>query len=494
MMAETAGDTTDSTWQRRALQSLALVVLCAVAYFPSLRGPFLRLDDQTYISQNLTIASSDHGLWEIWSGQTADYCPLTYTLIWIQWHNSNHSPLVFHVVNLAMHVASTLLLFAFLREWKVALAWFAAAAWAIHPINTATVAWIIHQNNTLSMLLALCGALALTDFLKRGKKFSYAAALAFTAASALAKPAAVLMSVVLLLLLWWREGKMTWRRALPFLPVLAVAILPIWIAARLQIKSAALGHTQALSLAGRFIHASKTIAFFVHQTFWPSQLAIFHPQWSDDPARWTNYVPLIVIALLLAMGLIIAWRKHRGPLVLMASFILLLAPILGFIDLAFWYISPVADHWVYFALPVLMCGIAWCMSKFPAPLRYGVCTIALAILFTMTFQRSHLFADELALWQDNAQKDPDCFAVYNNIAIAAAERGRWDEAESAAAKAVQLAPDSWPAYQTYSWILKNRGKSNQAIAAYRRLIELEPERRAEFEAEIDQLQQGRGSM
>src|SRR5262245_49945190 len=84
---------------------LLLVIAC---HAPAIRGDWL-FDDDALIRDNRLLQSSD-GLAKIWfSTEAIDYFPLTYTVLWLQWHAWGPWTTGYHVVNLLLHAATAVL-------------------------------------------------------------------------------------------------------------------------------------------------------------------------------------------------------------------------------------------------------------------------------------------------------------------------------------------------------------------------------------------------
>ena len=162
--------------------ALLLVALTVLAYLPALRGGFI-WDDDMHLTANPCIVGP-LGFKEIWTSSAATYYPLVLSSFWVQHALWGLNPLPYHLVNIAVHAASVLLLWLVLRCLQVRGAWLGAALWGLHPVQAESVAWITELKNTQSGLFYL---LAIWFFLKwraigtfagrKGTEWDYALAL-----------------------------------------------------------------------------------------------------------------------------------------------------------------------------------------------------------------------------------------------------------------------------------------------------------------------------
>jgi tetratricopeptide (TPR) repeat protein len=85
-----------------------------------------------------------------------------------------------------------------------------------------------------------------------------------------------------------------------------------------------------------------------------------------------------------------------------------------------------------------------------------------------TFERSRVWADNLTLWQDTANKSPLKYRPHNNLGVEYIRRQRYADAAEAFARAEQLVP---PGSAAHAHILNNLGLSYANRGMYARAIE-----------------------
>src|SRR3989338_2522386 len=128
----------------RLRNAFLLLLLPLFLYLPSLNSEFVALDDELLILDNPTA----HGLtWEniqhaFTSYDHELYIPLTLLTYQIEYSLFGQNPIFYHITNLLLHLANTLLLFVLLRKFaNESTAFLAALLFGIHPINTEAVMW-----------------------------------------------------------------------------------------------------------------------------------------------------------------------------------------------------------------------------------------------------------------------------------------------------------------------------------------------------------------
>ena len=95
------------------------------------------------------------------------YWPLVYTTFWLEHKLWGFAPTGYHIVNVLLHWANTLLLWHLVRRLSVPGAWMVAAVFAVHPLHVESVAWVIERKDVLSGLFYLASALAWMRFVEQ---------------------------------------------------------------------------------------------------------------------------------------------------------------------------------------------------------------------------------------------------------------------------------------------------------------------------------------
>ncbi len=149
--------------RRNAPAFLVLGVLITVIYFPATQAGFV-WDDS--IITDLKAISNWGGIWDFWFNPTSaykqgnkwyegHYWPLLYTTFWLEHKLWGFSATGYHIVNILIHFANTVLLWRLFARLAVPGSWFAAAVFAVHPLHTESVAWIMARKDMLATLFCL---------------------------------------------------------------------------------------------------------------------------------------------------------------------------------------------------------------------------------------------------------------------------------------------------------------------------------------------------
>lgn len=478
----------ESLFERRPWCFAALIVAAAfVVYAPALRGEFV-FDDLAFAVDNELIHSPD-GLWRYWfSAEAVDYQPLSYSIFWLEWRLWGRDPLGWHAANVLLHAAISLLVGRVLARHCVPGAAAVALLFALHPVHVEAVAWVFQLRTLLPAALALCAWLAYLRSEETSSRAALAGSVALFTLSLLSKPSAIALPVIVLAHRAWTQGRPQRRDlaiALPFaLASVLVGAVGLWFQSQHAIGDAVVRDDGPIS---RLFLAGRAVWFYLGTLLLPTDQTLIYPRWSMPAAAWTDALPLaILVAAFVAL-----WRCRRGrmrPLLAgLVCYVLLLLPVLGFVDISYFYLSLVADHWQYGASAAALAAIAavavpWLRER-KAPPWLPACGLAgiLLVCAVLTWRQAALFAGPIPLWSHTVGRNPGCALAWQNLGTAHVERRDYAAALACYERAWRIAPrDAQHRRHLTETRLRlaalaaESGQAAQAIEHYEAALRVEP--------------------
>jgi protein O-mannosyl-transferase len=158
--------------RRRLWLALALGAATIAVYAPVRRYAFVNYDDDEYVAANVDVRrglSASGIAWAFTDTRGANWLPLT-RLSWLADHQLHGLDAGrFHVTNVALHVASTLVLFTVLAgaTGSSGRAAFVAGVFALHPLHVESVAWISERKDVLCGLMWMLATGAYVSYTAR---------------------------------------------------------------------------------------------------------------------------------------------------------------------------------------------------------------------------------------------------------------------------------------------------------------------------------------
>lgn len=422
-------------WTAHLLALVVVAVLAAVPYWPSLDGDFV-YDDPNAVSQSTLIRS----LTPIQPFLQLSTRPLTDYSYAIDYAIGGLAPRAYHVTGVLLHTVTALLVYVL--AWltlglpslaprygaaRRAIAWAAAALFAIHPLASETVAYVSSRSEGLVAVWYLLAVIAFVRGATAPAGTAWRWVVLTTVACVAGAASKETMFTIFALLPvydWLLLADRRWRRvhwrliAIPLVPLALVALVLLLRALLGQMSLGSYAATAGFSfdrfgplryLATQFgvvLHYLRLTLLPIGQTFdydWPLASA---------SAPLAVLLPLLVLVALL-VG---AWRLRASqPLVTFAAAwtLLLLAPTSS--------VMPIADLAVerrmYLPLVgLLLLAAAWlhdACRRLPEEWRrrpaltYGLAAGALvAFLAPFTWQRATLWGDAIALHEDGVRRAP----------------------------------------------------------------------------------------
>jgi Flp pilus assembly protein TadD len=461
----------------------SIIILTAVAYSPALRAPLI-FDDIASIGTNATLRT----VWPLSiplspppntpvSGRpianlsfainraASDVQPSELT--------ANVAPadtVGFHLVNLALHILSGLLLFGIIRRTCVlvgrsasrdgnSIGLFVTAIWLVHPIQTEAVNYLTQRTELLVSLFYLgviYSSIRSWDAGTTRRRLGWCA-LGVVACLLGTGSKEVIVGAPVMVLLYDRAFRATSWRALFQTPwrrwyyvTLFAALAPlIWlVGASNRVTTSSAG--PATSWFSYLLTQGWAIAHYLRLTLIPVGLTL---DYGTRVVSFAHAIPGVIVVAVLGLATVGAWMRLVEWRVLAfcgAWFFIVLAPSSSVIAISS---EIAAERRIYLALTAVIVAVCVGASRAvgkirdmrgtppPSPpglgasrrrwMHVGGISLA-AALAVLTFFRSRLYADPEALWRDTVAKQPANARALNNLGTLIADRPGGDSAETTA--------------------------------------------------------------
>ena len=461
-----------------------LVIAVFVSYQPVWRAGYV-WDDFVVLVQNTCIAGP-LGLKEIWTTSAADICPLTLTTFYFEHALWGFGPRMYHLVNVAQHAASAVVLWRVLRGLEVPGAWLGAALWAVHPVEVESVAWVIEMKNTQSGLFFLLSIHFFLKWLKTGqpawagRDFALMLACAFLAMAS--KSSTVVLPVVLYLCAWWMQGRVDRRVVVGSIPVFFLSGVASVVSLWTQHEALSDGNNQWVRTWPERVAASgDAVWFYLAKLIWPHPLVTIYPRWQIDAGAVSSYLPMAAVIIVLVVLWANATRWARPWFMAFAFFLVALLPAVGLFDNIIFRYSLVFDHLQYLASmgPLALAGAGMFelgrrLSPVHPRMRVILAGGILALLGLLTWQRARTFHRDVTLWTATLAINPACWVAYNNLGCDAFNSDDFDQAMRYYRRALALNPSDATTHFNMGKALVSKGRTGDGIAELREACQLIP--------------------
>src|ERR1700733_4515278 len=166
------------TWPKKILDSVpkwapvAILILTAIIYSRIIHNGFINIDDGPFIMKNPLIRNFTwEGIKVIFTNlQNGKYQPLVNLSFLLEYNLFGFNPLVFHITNVLLHLASTLFVYKFTEQLsgKQITAIVVSVLFALHPMHVEEVAWAAERKDVLYALFYLLALLRYLKYLESG--------------------------------------------------------------------------------------------------------------------------------------------------------------------------------------------------------------------------------------------------------------------------------------------------------------------------------------
>ena len=415
---------------------MLLIAAILAVYYPALTSGFHPVDDTgivTFYSASPLLSNL------LLPGNGYYYRPVVELSFYLDNLLWGMEPSVMHLENVLLHCANSLLVLLLARRiagdaGHVALLIpvLSALVFAVHPVNVEAVVWVAGRTDLLLTLFVLSATCYWLRWFDRADWRDSAVAVLFTCLALLTKETAFAYGLVLLLLVLTRPGFATIRQRLLALSCVALpALLLLTFALVFRSGTSGLGRFLSGMESSLFAGLWKMLAatgFYASKLVipWPLNFAIV------EVNPWYG-----ILALALAPLFFWLYRFNRSAAIMIMAAVLMIGPaLLLTVKQIAW--TPVAERYLYLSSAFFCTGVSALVLSFESRIRAIVVTglvVMISCFSISSFQRTALWKDKLAFFQDAVAKSPEFGSLYNELGalfLKCGELGRAGEAFAAA--------------------------------------------------------------
>ncbi|MEN6355753.1 MAG: tetratricopeptide repeat protein [Armatimonadota bacterium] len=488
------------------LISVLLVIVTGIVYRQVTDCKFLAFDDPGFVTNNphikgLTGPNLRWAMTGVVNGNWQPVIWLSYMLD-AQFHGLDAG--AFHLTNLILHIANTLLLLLLLYRmtgslWKSA---FVTAVFALHPLHVESVAWVSERKDVLSTLFWLLTMLAYIRYAKKPRFRRYVWVLVAFALGLAAKPMLVTLPIILLLLDYWPLGRMQFNKnvkpdskvnkqkqsidkspsvplkllVLEKLPLIVLALGASVVTVLTQRLCGTVQKIDTYPIGVRAANAAFSYVVYLRKMIWPSDLTTFYPHPGASLALWQV---LGSAALVIALTWLIA-RSRRQPYAIVGWmwYLITLVPVIGLVQVG---AQAMADRYTYIPMIGIAILIAWSVPDIllrnressikhkrvsrgkagMAPVAF-IAIAAIAALAVCTYRQVGYWQDDFALFNQNTKIVGRNSLANEIIGNAYYKQGKLDIAEQHFREAISILPDYFDARQSLASMLIKQQRYEEA--------------------------------
>jgi tetratricopeptide (TPR) repeat protein len=468
--------------KQSAVTCFVLAALTLILYWPTFHYGFIDYDDADYIIANPHVNSGlswSNIVWAFENTHAANWHPLTWISHMLDCQLFGLNAGAHHLMNVAFHIANTLLLFLWLNQLTGAL-WrsaFVAALFAWHPLHVESVAWASERKDVLSTFFWLLTLTVYSRYAKKTNLSAYFLALLFFTCGLMSKPMVVTLPFVLLLIDFWPLNRFATKsigalffEKLPFFALSIAGSVVIFFA-----QKDALWSSANLSLSFRTANALMSYLRYISKSFWPTDLALIYPY----PHYWPLNFVILAALLLVVWSCFFIWRAKLNPYLPVGWFWFVgtLIPVIGIVQAG---VQSMADRYMYIPSIGLFVLVVWSVNDLlvltPSKQKIttllgaavlGACLICTSLQIKYWANSVKLFAHTIAVTTDN-------YDAYNCLGQSLEKLGHQDEAYNLYAESVRIEPDFPLGQFNLGMILLEQGRPYDAFPHLKIAAQLMP--------------------
>jgi tetratricopeptide (TPR) repeat protein len=462
---------------------LGLVVATVAAYWPVTANQFVEYDDGRYVRDNAVVRKglTLEGLeYAFRTREGGNWHPLVWMSHMLDVELWGMNAGGHHASNVALHLASALLLFLVLARMTGA-AWpsaFIAAAFALHPLHVESVAWAAERKDTLSGIFWMTTLSSYWWYAQRPSAGRYLLVLAPFVCGLMSKPTVVTLPFVLLLLDFWPLRRLNRKAVLPLLaeklPLLALSAVICVVTVTAQREAGAVASSDAFPLGLRVQNALVAYTVYLEKTLWPVNLTVLYPYARNLPALGVIAAFLVLVG---TSGLVV-YLARRFPYLAVGWFwyVGTLVPVIGIIQVGH---QPLADRYTYIPLIGIFIAVAcglWNLAAVRAR-RIALAVAAggvLAAWVVVARAQVRCWKDSRTLYEHTLRATENNYVIHYNLGKVLQNQNETDAAIEHYLEALRIRPSFPPPHNNLGVVFAARGRMKEAIEHYEQAARFNP--------------------
>ncbi len=480
--------------------SLLLVVLGSIIYSNSLDSGF-QFDDQ-YLVEHMSFIRDISNIKSIWGFRKQGF--VTYLTFALNYHFAKQRVLDYHIVNLIIHLFSSILVFHLVRlTFKTpkmknspmgrdadVLALFAGLVFLCHPLQTQAVTYIMQRLASLSTLFYL-GAVVLYIKGRLERRVLYfilalltAIIAVFTKENTVTLPLTVLLYETAFFGVDSRKMKKILLYFMPFL-IISVIVLAYRMTLKypwqtqgginqfLQQLDFATRATVDISRKDYLLTQFNVLRTYIRLLFLPVNQNLDHDYYISRSLSEPGTALSLAFLVAIIFFAIKIFRRHRLVSFGIFWFFITISVESSIIPLP----DVIFEHRLY--LPMVGFGMFITSGLYllikDRKRFIALLSIVITVLSLLTYNRNKVWKDDLTLWTDVVRKSPNKARAHHNLGFAYHRIERHNDAIIEYKKAIRLNPVDAKAYMNLGVVYSSLGYYDKAIKCHLNSIKFGPE-------------------
>ncbi|HEY6009172.1 MAG TPA: hypothetical protein VIU40_12680 [Geobacteraceae bacterium] len=471
------------------LPVLLLVAVTVAVYARSLGHEFMaNWDDHLYVTENEAVrgVTLEHLRAAFTRFFVGNYAPLQIVSYMVDYTLWGLRPFGFILGNILFHTANGVLYYAFVASVTKRRSWafLAAFIFLTHPVQVESVVWISQRKSVLAMFFFLLAFGLYAAYREkagqRRRLWWYAASLLAFDCALLSKSVAVILPAVLVLYDLCLGENRSWREylldKLPYLAAAAAATVVALISQQPEFMGGRIdpswGQEESLLLTMLAVCVR-----YLTLLCWPVNLSASY----DLPLKTGIDAEVLgAMAVLAGVAGLGYWlcRRQRRMFFWFALFFLGLAPVAQVVPL----VTLMNDRYLYFPLlgaaTLLPGAVFLATAALPAVgrrLAVGLLVLLLVPLPLLASARTEVWHNSVALWMDNARKNPHSNKTWLPLAQAYQKEGNLEAALVYYMKVLSAYPTNRVALNNLGVLFMEKGELPRAHDCLVSLVKCHPD-------------------